>query len=388
MSQGILLHAAYPFLPASAGVAFLWPADRDQSWLLYTVFAFIHVWRMPAFFLLSGFFTALVLARSTLPGFLGDRAKRIVIPLVILLPLVTLLIPPIWTYAWLGYLPEGMFHDVGAWFQLAGEPFAHLWFLYYLLWMYAVVTVMKVLRERWGLGLQKLEPLADAFYSRMPVLLTVSAIVLLIARAGNESKPMWPVNWLDLAYGGLFFAYGYGLFRRRSLIDGFTGWRLAGICLMGTGAFVAYLAYRGILANGTEWWLIETTLHGTSAVFLTVGLVGVFERVLNRPRAWVRWLADSSYWIYIIHIPVVAFTTFYVSQLDQSGTLRRLTGFDWSAELRFAIACVVTFAIGIVSYRYLVRYTPVGAFLNGVRFRSPRDSFKPVELVVIASTDK
>ena len=147
--------------------------------------------------------------------------------MVVLLPAVTILIPPILTYAWLGHLPDGMFSHRETWFQLDGEPFAHLWFLYYLLWMYVVVAVWKLVQARWGLSISKLEPVADAFYSHMPVLLAFAAMVLLFVRAGDETKPMWPVNWLDLAYGSLFFAYGYGLFRRRSVIDGLTGRRLS-----------------------------------------------------------------------------------------------------------------------------------------------------------------
>lgn len=34
----------------------LWPVDDEQSLVLWVVYESIHVWRMPAFFLLAGFF--------------------------------------------------------------------------------------------------------------------------------------------------------------------------------------------------------------------------------------------------------------------------------------------------------------------------------------------
>ena len=102
-------------------------------------------------------------------------------------------------------------------------------------------------------------------------------------------------------------------------------------------------------------------------VLFTIGLVGLCERLLQSPRQWVRWLADSTYWIYIIHLPVVAFLTFYLAHLDRQGRLEHLTGFGWSAEMKFLTACAATMALGIVTYRYLVRYTPVGTLLNGKR---------------------
>ena len=115
--------------------------------------------------------------------------------------------------------------------------------------------------------------------------------------------------------------------------------------------------------------LVGVVFYGASAALFSVGLVGAFEGFLRSPRPWVRWLADSSYWIYIIHLPVVVFLTFYLAHLDRQGWLKYLTGFGWGAELKFLVACVVTGALGIVTYRYLVRYTPMGTLLNGKRVR-------------------
>lgn len=38
--------------------------------------------------------------------------------------------------------------------------------------------------------------------------------------------------------------------------------------------------------------------------------------IAHSPR--MRWLADSSYWIYIMHMPVVALLTFYLVSYDAS----------------------------------------------------------------------
>ena len=122
--------------------------------------------------------------------------------------------------------------------------------------------------------------------------------------------------------------------------------------------------HRGVLRT------IESVFYGASAVLFSLGFVGLFERVLAFPRAWVRWLADSSYWIYIIHLPVVAFMTFYLAHLDRQGWLKYLTGVGWNAEMKFLLACLVTGVVGVVTYRYLVRYTPIGTLLNGKRTKT------------------
>ena len=82
-------------------------------------------------------------------------------------------------------------------------------------------------------------------------------------------------------------------------------------------------------------------------------------------------MADSSYWIYLMHLPLVSLLTFWLAHLDAAGRLTSLTGFNWGAELKFSLAFVATSAVGMVTYRYLVRYTPLGTLLNGKRDRSP-----------------
>ena len=159
---------------------------------------------------------------------------------------------------------------------------------------------------------------------------------------------------------------------------------LAALISLAVVAYFAHLVLAGIIDEttksrgdaGTEdlLRLIDAVFYGFAAVLFSVGFIGLFERALGSPRGWVRWLADSSYWVYIMHLPVVTFLTFYLAHLDRQGVLRDLTGFGWSAELKFLAACVATAALGLVTYRYFVRYTALGAWLNGRRVASGLDS--------------
>ena len=387
--MGIVLHATLPYFSRIAQIEFYWPADDDQSILLFVVFDFIHSWRMPTFFLLAGFFAHLVLARRPTSTFVLDRLKRVGLPLVIFGAIMAVVIPPIWVYGWSGSVSLDVFRGVledRTDLDSSGELVAHLWFLYYLLLMYAVVIGLRLLSRLWPARSEKHRSglpgvgryFVNAIYTRVPVLLVVAAVILLVIRAGYESKPIWPLNWPDLVYAWLFFLYGYGLYARRELIAIFAG-SATQAGLWATG-FIAYLVHLGLLGAMDEaakqgadretietMWLIGTLFYATAAVMFSVGLVGIFERVLRSSRGWVRWLADSSYWIYILHLPVVTFLTFYLAHLDRQGRLETLTGFAWSAELKFTIACVATTALGLVTYRYLVRYTALGALLNGKR---------------------
>ena len=389
MLLGIVLHAALPYFSRSYGFEYIWPADEDQSVLMAIVFDFIHTWRMPVFFLLAGFFAHLVLDRRATSIFIVDRLKRIALPLALFGAVMAVIIPPIWVYGWTGAWSPEAFRDVLSDrrdLDSSGDLVAHLWFLYYLLLMYAALValralagpagVLRVVLPSWWAAVRS--RLGDAVYARMPLLLALGAVVLLILQAGNEAKPLWPLNVPDVLYAALFFFYGYGLYARRELVDRLRGdGAVAALISLGVVAYFAHLALAGIIDETTKsggdaetvdlLWLVDAVFYGFAAVLFSVGFIGLFERVLGSPRRWVRWLADSSYWVYIMHLPVVTFLTFYLAHLDRQGVLEDLTGFSWSAELKFLAACAATAVLGLVTYRYLVRYTALGTLLNGRR---------------------
>ena len=389
MLLGIALHASLPYFSRIAGIESFWPADDDQSVLLFLVFDFVHTWRMPVFFLLAGFFAHLVLDRRAMSVFALDRLKRIGVPLVLFGAVMAIIIPPIWVYGWSGVISLEVFQDALKKRQdldSSGDLVAHLWFLYYLLLMYSALIAFRLLARLWRARTtdspSSLDTrLGDVVYTRIPLLLTFAAVLVLILRAGEESKPLWPLNVPDVMYSALFFFYGYGLYARRGLIDRLRGeGALVVLCSIAATVFFVHVVLIGVIDEASKagkdaestalLHLLNAVFYGASAVMFSIALVGLFERLLRSPRPWVRWLADSSYWIYIIHLPVVTFLTFYLAHLDRQGWLKDLTGLSWSAEMKFLAACVATGALGVVTYRYLVRYTPLGTLLNGKRLRA------------------
>ena len=90
---------------------------------------------------------------------------------------------------------------------------------------------------------------------------------------------------------------------------------------------------------------------------MIVGLWGAFLHYFSRESPTVRYLADASYWCYLASItPTVAFQ-FIVK--------------DWPLPglVKWALVTVATLAVLLASYEWLVRYTFVGAILNGRKRR-------------------
>lgn len=93
--------------------------------------------------------------------------------------------------------------------------------------------------------------------------------------------------------------------------------------------------------------------YGLATWLMTFGMLGLFRRYMSQPNATIRYLADSSYWLYLIHIPLQFEMAIHMGLWEANGFLK------------FAIYNIATFAILIPSYHYLVRPTWLGYMLNG-----------------------
>jgi peptidoglycan/LPS O-acetylase OafA/YrhL len=104
--------------------------------------------------------------------------------------------------------------------------------------------------------------------------------------------------------------------------------------------------------------LLASLLQPAYAWAMSLGLVGVFARFCSRPSPLMSWLADASYWMYLVHVPLVMAAQLLVR--------------PWAlpADLKFLIVMALVTPVLLVSYRYGVRYTPIGRLLNGPRGRT------------------
>jgi peptidoglycan/LPS O-acetylase OafA/YrhL len=74
----------------------------------------------------------------------------------------------------------------------------------------------------------------------------------------------------------------------------------------------------------------------------------------------LRYISDSSYWLYLIHLPLVILAQWLVRDLQVP------------AFLKFAAITIVISAFLLLTYEYGVRYTVIGRLLNGPRTRTAR----------------
>jgi peptidoglycan/LPS O-acetylase OafA/YrhL len=109
---------------------------------------------------------------------------------------------------------------------------------------------------------------------------------------------------------------------------------------------------------------------------MVVGLWGAFLHWFARERAWMRYMADASYWCYLASITPIVILQFWVK--------------DWPLPglVKWFLVTVATMAILLASYEWLVRYTFVGAILNGRKYRTRAEAKDRGEETKVAAEAK
>ena len=365
MLLGIWLHAVVAYSKEGG-----WPfKDPVTTPVFDWTLGLIHAFRMPAFYLMAGFFSALLVARRGVGAFARNRAARILAPFVvgwlILYPLV------ICQVVWAQNLgrPDLFSHIAG--FFTSGRAFQHLhplhlWFLEYLLCLYAIALATRPLAGQfpgvWA-RVGRLFRRVIASRWRTPGMALVIFPALCLMKNGwlDDPKGFAPEAKIVLAYL-VPFGSGWLLYYQVDLLPLLCQRRTlwTNIVLGWVTMFMAFACHelRPHLSGfpATLGFFGCAGLHALAMWGLTFGLMGLFLRFLERPIAWLRYLSDSSYWLYIAHMP--SLLIFQIALL-RSG---------WPPVVKIFATLGGAVVVLLASYHFLVRPTWVGVSLNGRRY--------------------
>lgn len=346
---------------------FVHTATLGVHWPITLVSVVSGYFRMGTFFLVSGFFAAMVLSRTTSKIFLQRRALALVVPFLcgvaILNPVTNWLIwnwhnPPLpfsdfLRRAWNGTLPVGRGPMI--WHL-------HLWFLVSLMF-YAVMTPAVVaLSRRIANALIRIADRLTALPGWLCVIAVASlcAVSTLAMRTFFEiglerflSADTWNVSWLvrtTLNYWPMFLT-GMAVFHHRALGDRFQTVSLPALAI---GIAAVVIINETVFPKaGLRWEVLQLLSRSFLTVSVIAALMALFKRWFSEPGFLSR-SADAVYSIYILHFLVIYVIAFGLRPLN-------LTWFPlyWSVVV---LATIATFMI----HRFLVRPSSVLSLLfNG-----------------------
>ncbi|MBL8514675.1 MAG: acyltransferase family protein, partial [Betaproteobacteria bacterium] len=137
MLAGVVFHAA---LAHSVLMHSFWPAADTGNSVIVDVFAwFSHLFRMPLFFVVAGFFAALLVQKRGIGGMLGNRFARVLLPFIVFWPLVYFSMGWLITHAAANVENlSPLLKMLKPWLANPNRPatppnLVHLWFLPYLM---------------------------------------------------------------------------------------------------------------------------------------------------------------------------------------------------------------------------------------------------------------
>lgn len=364
---GVAFHATLSFLPGLQ----IWVVRDVPSEALGTFFFVAHIFRMAAFFVIAGYFGRMLLHKRGTAGFVRNRATRIALPLTVFWPIVMTGIVAcfIWgavTQAAGAPLPPPPPPPA---FTASTFPLTHLWFLYLLLLFYAATLAIRGLvslvdRSEWLRGgiVDRAMRALVATPAAAPILAAPLALVLATqavwyARGGIQTPDTGLVPNLAAAVGfGTAFGFGWLLQRRHELLGSIQRWwavnlvaaiALTVACLWLLGDSDGFAPFTGDAKAALA------ACYALAVWTWTLGVIGAALRFLTRERPAVRYVADASYWIYLMHLPVVMALQVWVFTLPLP------------ALAKWGIVTGGAFLILIASYHLLVRHSWLGRWLNG-----------------------
>lgn len=369
---GIFFHAALSFMPMFIGWAVM---DISTSNIAAFFVLVSHSFRMELFFLIAGFFSHMKFHQQGLKVFFKSRLIRIALPFII----GWFLLRPLLVSGWI-MGAESMRGDVNI-FPALASGFAglgdlsnsflvgtHLWFLYYLLLISISVVLLRYVIALNGTVSQFLAQTADSLFawlchSRFAIVIIAIPTAFLLWFMNNwgmdtPDKSLIPHIPVALLYGG-FFLFGWLLHRQADLIVQFSHltWGKALLAMASIIAVTILSSYESDLTH-SQYTLLKAGFKLSYAVMmwsLIVFTIGVCKKLLTRPNKLFRYLADASYWLYLIHLPIVIWLQIAFAELP----------LHWAIKL-ISIS-VITITVSIVLYDVFVRSTFIGSILNGKR---------------------
>ncbi len=346
MMMGLVIHAPILFTMPDVARDFQIeniPALESWGWL---VMGFISNWRMPLFFLLSGFFAVLVIEKKGNAYFIKDRIIRIGITCLLF----------------------SAFYDI-----LDGSidfTTAHLWFLYELLIFVLFFSLLYKLQVFKNLFYQTCSPKIFSI-----ICLWLMATVPLAHILNNSFNPyalMPSETFFSLKPGNLvyyfsYFLLGVLLYSNQKIFSKLSENKT--IILLGILSVLAYFAqlYAGnLLYSEVEDFrkiigmkfdtldlLLNAFTRGANTILWCLFFIGLASKFIQSGSATLRWFVELSYPIYIVHViplPIIS------AGLYEAG---------FSQISNFFLTIIIGFIACVFLYYIFIKFTPVNWLLNG-----------------------
>jgi glucan biosynthesis protein C len=346
MMMGLVMHAPLLFWqPDFAKVFGIENIAPAEEWI-NIIGRYINNWRMPLFFLLSGFFSVLIIKRKGTSQFIRDRLIRVGLTCLV--------------FSSLYDIADGSFDFTTH----------HLWFLYELMiFVFFFSFLYRV---------QTIKDLLDREISTRILLILFLWLVATVPLANILNNWWHPLAWkpsttyFDLKLGNMVYYFSYFLvgvifYSNQHIFTKLKNSKtILAIGILAVLAFLLrvysdYLTLGGIddLRNLAQMQfdpimvICNSLLIGVNTILWCLFFIGLTSKFIVSGSAILRWFVELSYPIYIIHIIPIAMMSalFYRAGLSQ--------------PVIFVLTIIAGFIVCVILYYILIKFTPLNWLING-----------------------
>ena len=321
-----------------------WHIKNDESSeSFYYWMPFVHTWRMPLLFFISGVGSIFAFRKSTSLRYIFERFKRLVIPLIF--AIVVVLPPQVY------YEHKSEFNNYWEFYKsvLNFLPYHngnlnlyHLWFLVYL-FAYSLIGVPILFFFRSAQSSFFKKRVLHFFYNPIAILIGPPIFIIitrLILIPGHEWSAYFIFYLSFFLFGIIFYSSSEEIAR----IGKNRKFLLAASLLM----LIPYSWSYGF--QDTKHLYDSLTIHSihqTISIFVgwfwVVTLVAYGQRYLNQSNAWLSAMSEGIYPFYILHQTVIVIIGYYICQLQ------------WSIAAKFWSINFLTLAFCVTFYFLCIR---------------------------------
>ncbi len=346
------------------------------------VMRWLHAWRMPLLFFISGSAVWFAMDRYTAGRFLIERQRRLLLPL--LFGMLVVIPPQVYTERLYHHQGYASFLDFYPTIFTSGSypqgnlSWHHLWYVPYI-WAFSMLMFPVFLLVRSAAGRSVLARVLRWFERPwMAVLLFLPSAVAEIAL-----RPMWPgdadnlINdWANFTHKLTFFVAGFMLASGTGVYDSLARHRRKFLL-----AAVASSAVVITIWNG-RWHFFHLGMAGYHSLanfhvwmWLFV-LLGYGRQYLSFNHKDLRYANEAVYPFYILHQTVIIILAYQLAYVN------------WGIPLKFVVVASATFAISWALYEFAIKPWNVLRVSFGMKWisRQPLLKSRPLETALPAAT--
>ncbi|MEJ2417358.1 MAG: acyltransferase [Exilibacterium sp.] len=315
----IVFHAGFPFCADIDGGI----RNNVVSGTMSKIWDFLHFWRIPLLFLISGAGVWYAFGERSIIEFFKERFRRLVIPLVF----GVLFITPITVYYYLSILGANdssffqFYKKTLSRYFVNGEFYlylSHLWFIAYL-FLYCVTALPVFLFIRSESGKHWLDKLA-AFFDKTLFMYVFSVPICLGVFLLIPYYKSFELDWARMYLSFFLLIMGFILASRRVYLEVLERQRIISL-LIGLGGWLLMKWFKPEWDSSVYGWNYEPSLAYEALRSITLlgilyAIIGFAKHYLEFSNAFLEYTNSYIYPFYILHAPFWMMASYYLLPLD------------------------------------------------------------------------